>query len=180
MPVAQLEAFRTRWQPGQTQHGYPLPLAGQRRYGLPFIDAASAEAGGKPWLNPYAGCSSGGGRPAGGASRQMALPMQYLQGCSSKGGQPKQELGVTGARPRDEQLAADIAARRTQFEGSLTLWAGPTLVQLPTAPAAWRTGGTAGDAAAAGPLLPADSGLTPGPGRALGPTAWQQHKGRSM
>ena len=120
VPVAQLEAFRD-----------PLAARADRsmaiRYRSPdsgatdylWLDAASAEAGGKPWLNPYADAAVRYVAALLEETRQMGFAHAALQGVQFPGQvSSKQEFGVTGARPRDEQLAADIAAWQTQFEGS--------------------------------------------------------------
>lgn len=163
VPVAQLEAFRD-----------PLAARADRsmaiRYRSPdsgatdylWLDAASAEAGGKPWLNPYADAAVRYVAALLEETRQMGFAHAALQGVQFPGQvSSKQEFGVTGARPRDEQLAADIAAWQTQFEGSLTLWLSYPLSSCTDSPSS--LGAPAAQLGMRRLLvrLPADSGLDP-------------------
>lgn len=163
VPVAQLEAFRD-----------PLAARADRsmaiRYRSPdsgatdylWLDAASAEAGGKPWLNPYADTAVRYVAALLEETRQMGFAHAALQGVQFPGQvSSKQEFGVTGARPRDEQLAADIAAWQTQFEGSLTLWLSYPLSSCTGSPSS--LGAPAAQLGMRRLLvrLPADSGLDP-------------------
>lgn len=163
VPVAQLEAFRD-----------PLAARADRsmaiRYRSPdsgatdylWLDAASAEAGGKPWLNPYVDTAVRYVAALLEETRQMGFAHAALQGVQFPGQvSSKQEFGVTGARPRDEQLAADIAAWQTQFEGSLTLWLSYPLSSCTGSPSS--LGAPAAQLGMRRLLvrLPADSGLDP-------------------
>ncbi len=88
-----------------------------------WLDNVSAEAGGKPWLNPYADsavqfvgdlveevCGMG--------YEQVVLTgVQFPKAVSAK-----QDFGETGGKSRAEQLRADIAAWQSRFEGSVVLW----------------------------------------------------------
>ena len=149
VPVAQLEAIR-----------YRSPDSGATDY--LWLDAASAEAGGKPWLNPYADAAVRYVAALLEETRQMGFAHAALQGVQFPGQvSSKQEFGVTGARPRDEQLAADIAAWQTQFEGSLTLWLSYPLSSCTDSPSS--LGAPAAQLGMRRLLvrLPADSGLDP-------------------
>lgn len=88
-----------------------------------WLDNVSAEAGGKPWLNPYADsavqfvgdlvqelCGMG--------YEQVVLTgVQFPKTISAK-----QDFGETGGRSRTEQLRTDIAAWQSRFEDSVVLW----------------------------------------------------------
>lgn len=90
-----------------------------------WLDNVSAEAGGKPWLNPYADsavqfvgdlvqelCGMG--------YEQVVLTgVQFPKTISAK-----QDFGETGGHSRAEQLRADIAAWQSRFEDSVVLWFG--------------------------------------------------------
>lgn len=90
-----------------------------------WLDNVSAEAGGKPWLNPYADsavqfvgdlvqelCGMG--------YEQVVLTgVQFPKTISAK-----QDFGETGGRSRAEQLRVDIAAWQSRFEDSVVLWFG--------------------------------------------------------
>lgn len=163
VPVAQLEAFRD-----------PLAARADRsmaiRYRSPdsgatdylWLDAASTEAGGKPWLNPYADAAVQYVAALLEEVRQMGFAHAALEGVQFPAQvSSKQEFGVTGARPRAEQLAADIAAWQAQFEGSLTIWLSYPLSSCTGTPS--TLGAPAAQLGMRRLLvrLPADSGLDP-------------------
>lgn len=163
VPVAQLEAFRD-----------PLAARADRsmaiRYRSPdsgatdylWLDAASTEAGGKPWLNPYADAAVRYVAALLEETRQMGFAHAALEGVQFPSQvSSKQEFGVTGARPRAEQLAADIAAWQAQFEGSLTIWLSYPLSSCTGSPSS--LGAPAAQLGMRRLLvrLPADSGMDP-------------------
>lgn len=163
VPVAQLEAFRD-----------PLAARADRsmaiRYRSPdsgatdylWLDAASTEAGGKPWLNPYADTAVRYVAALLEETRQMGFAHAALEGVQFPSQvSSKQEFGVTGARPRAEQLAADIAAWQAQFEGSLTIWLSYPLSSCTGSPSS--LGAPAAQLGMRRLLvrLPADSGMAP-------------------
>lgn len=163
VPVAQLEAFRD-----------PLAARADRsmaiRYRSPdsgatdylWLDAASTEAGGKPWLNPYADAAVRYVAALLEETRQMGFAHAALEGVQFPSQvSSKQEFGVTGARPRAEQLAADIAAWQAQFEGSLTIWLSYPLSSCTGSPSS--LGAPAAQLGMRRLLvrLPADSGMAP-------------------
>jgi hypothetical protein len=117
-PVAGLCAFRD-----------PLAAYTDRTMGIHYTGTdymwldAKADAGGKPWLNPY----SASAVQFIGDLIQEASGMGYQQVVLSCVQFPayagdKQDFGDTAGVDRAGQLAADIAAWGTRFSGSVTLW----------------------------------------------------------
>jgi hypothetical protein len=118
-PVAWLAAFRDPVTP-YTNRSFAIHY-GNGEY--LWLDASSAAAGGKPWLNPY---SDEAVQYIGdlidevyafGFEQVVLGNVQFPEVVSAK-----QEFGVTGGRTRAEQLEADIAVWAARFEGRVTLW----------------------------------------------------------
>lgn len=88
-----------------------------------WLDNVSAEAGGKPWLNPYADSAV---QFVGDLVEEvcgMGYEQVVLTGVQfPKVASAKQDFGETGGKSRAEQLRADIAAWQSRFEGSAVLW----------------------------------------------------------
>ncbi|MCI2046335.1 MAG: putative glycoside hydrolase [Faecalibacterium sp.] len=87
-----------------------------------WLDAAS-DAGGKPWLNPYADTAV----QYIGDLIEEAYNMGYEQVILSTAQFPayvgaKQDFGDTQGRDRAAQLTQDFAAWETRFDGRVTLW----------------------------------------------------------
>ena len=132
VPVARLAAFRD-----------PAAARVVRTMAIRYRDQEylwldnKASAGGNPWLNPYSEEAVGYigdliDELHGFGFEQVLLEnVQFPSAVSSK-----QDFGSTGGVDRAGQLAADIAAWQTRFEGSVTLWYGYSLAEAAdTAPA---------------------------------------------
>lgn len=88
-----------------------------------WLDNVSAEAGGKPWLNPYADSAVQFVGDLVEEVRGMGYEQVVLTGVQfPKTVSAKQDFGDTGGRSRAEQLRADIAAWQSRFAGSVVLW----------------------------------------------------------
>lgn len=95
-----------------------------------WLDAANAAAGGRPWLNPYADSAV---QFVGdlveelhgmGFGQVVLTAVRFPTAVSSK-----QDFGATGGRTRAAQLAADIEAWQSRFDGEVTLWFAYSLSQ---------------------------------------------------
>lgn len=120
VPVAWVAAFQD---PIAVYTDRSLAIQYSGEGGYLWLDAASAAAGGKAWMNPYAA-------PAiqfvgdiieelasAGFDQVVLSRVQFPRAVSSK-----QSFGDTGGRSRSQQLAADIAAWEERFAGRVTLW----------------------------------------------------------
>lgn len=118
IPVAQLCAFQ------DPKSAYAdRSMAIHYNAEMLWLDNVSAEAGGKPWLNPYADsavqfvgdlvqelCGMG--------YEQVVLTgVQFPKTLSAK-----QDFGETGGKSRAAQLREDIAAWQDRFADSVVLW----------------------------------------------------------
>ena len=119
-PAASLTAFQDPIA-AYTDRSMAIQYAGDGAY--LWLDAASAAAGGKPWLNPY---SASAVQFVGdliaevqslGFDQVVLGGVQFPPVVSSK-----QNFGDTGSLSRAQALAADIASWQARFEGTVTLW----------------------------------------------------------
>ncbi len=120
IPVASLAAFQDPIAT-YTVRSMAIQYSGEGNY--LWLDAASAAAGGKAWLNPYndAAVEFIGDlieEVHGFGFAQICLTsVQFPSAVSSK-----QDFGVTGGVSRAGQLTADIAVWNERFADEVTIW----------------------------------------------------------
>ncbi|MGN0707596.1 MAG: putative glycoside hydrolase [Faecalibacterium sp.] len=122
VPVAQIAAFRDP-ESAYVDRSMAIHYRSQDSSDYLWLDAANAAAGGKPWLNPY---SESAVQFVGDLIEELhgmgfdhvALECVQFPAAVSQ----KQDFGSTGGASRQAQLAADIAAWQSRFEGSVSLW----------------------------------------------------------
>lgn len=118
IPVAQLCAFQ------DPKSAYAdRSMAIHYSADMLWLDNVSAEAGGKPWLNPYADSAV---QFVGDLVQElcgMGYEQVVLTGVQfPKTISEKQDFGETGGKSRAAQLRADIAAWQSRFEDSVVIW----------------------------------------------------------
>lgn len=122
VPVARIAAFRD---PVAAYADRSMAIHYQSQDGSDYLwlDAASAAAGGKPWLNPYAESAV---QFVGDLVEELysmgfeQVVLRYVQFPSTVS--KKQDFGSGASGSRQDRLAADIAVWQQRFEGRVVLW----------------------------------------------------------
>ena len=122
VPVARIAAFRD---PVAAYADRSMAIHYQSQDGSDYLwlDAASAAAGGKPWLNPYAESVV---QFVGDLVEELysmgfeQVVLRYVQFPSTVS--KKQDFGSGASGTRQDRLAADIAVWQQRFEGRAALW----------------------------------------------------------
>lgn len=122
VPVARIAAFRD---PVAAYADRSMAIHYQSQDGSDYLwlDAASAAAGGKPWLNPYAESAV---QFVGDLVEELysmgfeQVVLRYVQFPSTVS--KKQDFGSGASGSRQDRLAADIAVWQQRFEGRGVLW----------------------------------------------------------
>ena len=122
VPVARIAAFRD---PVAAYADRSMAIHYQSQDGSDYLwlDAASAAAGGKPWLNPYAESAV---QFVGDLVEELysmgfeQVVLRYVQFPSTVS--RKQDFGNGASGSRQDRLAADIAVWQQRFEGRAALW----------------------------------------------------------
>ncbi|MGN0661937.1 MAG: putative glycoside hydrolase [Faecalibacterium sp.] len=122
VPVARIAAFRD---PVAAYADRSMAIHYQSQDGSDYLwlDAASAAAGGKPWLNPYAESAV---QFVGDLVEELysmgfeQVVLRYVQFPSTVS--KKQDFGSGASGSRQDRLAADIAGWQQRFEGRVVLW----------------------------------------------------------
>lgn len=95
-----------------------------------WLDNVSAEAGGKPWLNPYSASAVQFVGDLIGELRDLGYEQVVLTGVQfPRYISAKQDFGTTNGNGRAAQLRADIAAWTERFGDSVVLWLSYTAQQ---------------------------------------------------
>ena len=128
-----------------------------------WLDAASAEAGGKPWRTPTADAAVRYVAALLEETRQMGFADAALQGVQFPGQVSSKRSSGSPGTPRDEQLVVD--RRLADAGGQSDLWLS-ILVQCTDSPSSLGAPGGSWHAAAAGPSACGQRTGPPGWGRA--------------
>jgi len=114
IPVAQLAAFKDPVSP-RTDRSMAIHYNGDALW-------LDAQKGGDPWLNPYSAAAVEYVGDLVAELQDMGFEQAVRPNVQFPKLTRKQDYGNTAGVSRTDQLAADIAALQTRFEGSVTLW----------------------------------------------------------